>query len=77
MLLTEESSLFLTRGLAHIICSDHRFINLDRIFNSKTADNHVEDMESAVLFESLTQLNTSRQAFLSCLHFIRGVAESV
>ena len=55
----------------------HRFINLDRIINSKTADNHVEAMESAVIFESLTQLNTSRQAFLSCLHFRRGVAESV
>ena len=41
----------------------HRFINLDRIINSKTADNHVEAMESAVLYESLTQLNTSRQVF--------------
>ena len=55
----------------------HRFINLDRIINSKTADNHVEAMASAVLFESLTKLNTSRQAYLSCLYFRRGVAERV
>ena len=34
----------------------YRFINLERIFNSKTADSHVEYMESAALFESLTQL---------------------
>ena len=28
----------------------HRFINVDRIINSKTVDNHIEAMASAVLF---------------------------